>query len=101
MPDEDLLRSADPVGASAREALSLCLVGPASRPPTAHPVWLTITVVALARLISETGDFAPLPVLADALQEAGCDNADILAHCRGYGPHVQGCWVVGLLLGGA
>jgi hypothetical protein len=40
-----------------------------------------------------------LPILADALEEAGCTDADILAHCRGPGPHVRGCWVVDLLLG--
>jgi hypothetical protein len=38
-------------------------------------------------------------ILADALQDAGCDNADILGHCRGPGPHVRGCWVVDLVLG--
>jgi len=46
-----------------------------------------------------TLDTARLAVLADALEEAGCDNADILAHCRGPGPHVRGCWVVDLLSG--
>jgi hypothetical protein len=40
-----------------------------------------------------------LAVLADALEDAGCDNADILSHLRGPGPHVRGCWVVDLLLG--
>jgi hypothetical protein len=40
-----------------------------------------------------------LALLADALEEAGCDNADILSHLRGPGPHVRGCWVVDLLLG--
>ncbi len=39
--------------------------------------------------------------LADALQDAGCENADILTHCRGPGPHVRGCWVVDLVLGKA
>jgi len=40
-----------------------------------------------------------MPILADALQDAGCDNAGILNHCRGNGPHVRGCWVVDLVLG--
>ena len=40
-----------------------------------------------------------LAVLADALEEAGCDNDDLLSHVRGPGPHVRGCWVVDLLLG--
>ena len=46
-------------------------------------------------------DFSPMPILADALQDAGCDSADILDHCRGSGPHVRGCWVVDLVLGKA
>ena len=36
---------------------------------------------------------------ADALEEAGCDNIDILLHCREPGTHVRGCWVVDLVLG--
>jgi hypothetical protein len=41
-----------------------------------------------------------MPILADALQDAGCDNTDILNHCRdANAPHVRGCWVVDLLLG--
>jgi hypothetical protein len=44
-------------------------------------------------------DFAALPVLADCLEEAGCSDAAILAHCRGPGPHVRGCWCVDLLTG--
>ena len=63
------------------------------------------TVTALAQAAyderiqpSGTLDPARLAVLADSLEEAGCDNADILAHLRGPGPHVRGCWVVDLLL---
>jgi hypothetical protein len=44
-------------------------------------------------------DFGAMPILADALQDAECDNAAILDHCRGPGPHVRGCWVVDLVLG--
>lgn len=47
----------------------------------------------------EARDFAPMPILADALQDAGCDHADVLAHCRSPGPLVRGCWVVDLVLG--
>jgi hypothetical protein len=50
-------------------------------------------------LPSGTLDLARLAVLADALEEAGCDQADILKHLRGPGPHVRGCWAVDLLLG--
>jgi hypothetical protein len=59
--------------------------------------WGTDTVLGLARA-AYTGAFDTLPVLADALEEAGCDCVDILAHCRGPGPHVRGCWVVDLVL---
>jgi hypothetical protein len=63
--------------------------------------WNTSAVKQLARTMYESRDFAAMPVLADALQEAGCDNADVLGHCRGDGPHVRGCWVVDLVLGKA
>ena len=61
--------------------------------------WLTDTVVALARGIYAGRAFDGMPILADALQEAGCDDDDILTHCREPGEHVRGCWVVDLLLG--
>ena len=57
------------------------------------------TAVSLARQMYESRNFTAMPILADALQDAGCDNEDILAHCRGDGPHVRGCWVVDLVLG--
>src|SRR5262249_54741761 len=46
-----------------------------------------------------TLDGARRPILADALEDAGCTEAAILEHCRGPGPHVRGCWVVDLILG--
>lgn len=61
--------------------------------------WRTDTVVTLAQQMYESRDFSAMPILADALQDAGCDNEDILSHCRGEGPHVRGCWVVDLVLG--
>jgi hypothetical protein len=69
------------------------------RPVTFDPDWRTSTAVALAKQMYDTRDFSTMPILADALQEAGCDNADILDHCRGNGPHVRGCWVVDMVLG--
>jgi hypothetical protein len=63
------------------------------------PSWLTTTVIALSQGIDNEQAFDRLPILADALQDAGCDNADILDHCRGPWPHVRGCWVVDLVLG--
>jgi hypothetical protein len=47
----------------------------------------------------DTRDFSAMPILADALQDAGCDDPGVLAHCRDAGPHVRGCWVIDLLLG--
>jgi hypothetical protein len=61
--------------------------------------WQTPQVVALADSIYGGRAFDQLLRLAEALEEAGCTNADILAHCRAPGPHVRGCWVVDLLLG--
>lgn len=63
------------------------------------PAWLTATVATIAIQMYESRDFEPIPILADALEEAGCDNADILTHSRGPGPHFRGCWVVDLILG--
>jgi hypothetical protein len=72
-----------------------------------HPVhlppevltWQDGTVVRMAEGIYEERRVTDLPVLADALEDAGCDNADILNHCRGGGEHVRGCWVIDLLTG--
>jgi hypothetical protein len=64
------------------------------------PTWCTSDVLLLARGIYEERAFDRMPILADALQEAGCDNPDILSHCRdAMQPHVRGCWVVDLVLG--
>src|SRR5262245_4448389 len=68
------------------------------RPVALDPAWLIPTVVALARDIYEERAFEQMPMLGDALQVAGCDNDDVLNHCRGDGPHVRGCWVVDLVL---
>jgi hypothetical protein len=71
----------------------------APRPVSFSPEWRTDTAVALARQMYDSRDFGAMPILADALQDAGCDNEGILTHCRGEGPHVRGCWVVDLVLG--
>jgi len=63
--------------------------------------WLTSTVKALARQMYESRDFPAMPILADILEDAQCDTAEILNHCREPGPHVRGCWVVDLVLGKA
>jgi hypothetical protein len=64
------------------------------------PKWRTDTAVSLARTIYESREFSAMPILADALQDAGCDNDLILTHCRDTTlAHVRGCWVVDLVLG--
>jgi len=75
------------------------IIGDPFETHTLDPAWLTSTVVALARQMYESRDFETMPILADALEDAGCDDAEILNHCRGPGPHVRGCWVVDLILG--
>lgn len=62
------------------------------------PSWLTPNVVDLARTIYEERAFDRLPILSDALMDAGCEDEQILAHCRTTGQHVRGCWVVDLIL---
>jgi len=72
------------------------------RPTLINPSWLAWndgTILRLAQAIYNDRRFADMPILADALEEAGCTDAEILAHCRGEGPHFRGCWVVDLLLG--
>ena len=69
------------------------------RPVVFAPEWRTDTAVTLARQMYESREFGAMPILADALQDAGCDSADVLDHCRGPGPHVRGCWVCDLVLG--
>jgi hypothetical protein len=70
------------------------------RPITFDPAWRTDTVLSLAGQMYESRDFGAMPILADALQDAGCDNEDVLNHCRdANATHVRGCWVVDLVLG--
>jgi hypothetical protein len=75
------------------------IVGNPFRPVAVNPAWLTPAVVQLARAVYDERRFAELPVLADALEEVDCTDAEILGHCRGPGPHPLGCWVVDSLLG--
>lgn len=60
--------------------------------------WNDRTVVQLAHAIQEEGAFDRLPILADALEEAGCTDGEILGHCRQANPHARTCWVIDLLL---
>jgi hypothetical protein len=66
---------------------------------TLNPTWRTSNVTALAQSIYDEKAFERLPILGDALEDSGCDNAGLLAHCRSGGEHVRGCWVVDLVLG--
>ena len=71
---------------------SLRVVGP-------DPGWRTSTVLALARCIHDDRAWDRMCILADALQDAGCEDSDVLSHCREPGRHARGCWVIGLILG--
>jgi hypothetical protein len=61
--------------------------------------WNDATIPKPAQGIYDNRNFTDLPILADALEEAGCDNADLLNHCRQPGEHVRGCWALDLVLG--
>jgi hypothetical protein len=97
----------DEKGELRRQAeLLRCLCGNPFRAVSVDRAWLTGVVVSLAlaahmERIPLSGELDPqrLAVLSDALEEAGCDDADILSHLRSPGPHVRGCWVVDLLTG--
>ena len=76
-----------------------CIFGNPFHPVTLDPSWLTSTALALARGIYVERAFDRMPILADGLQDAGCNNESILDHGRGPGPHTRGCWVCDLVLG--
>jgi len=61
--------------------------------------WRGGLIPAMARQIYDSGDFRDLPVLADALEDAGCTDPHLLVHCRSVGEHVRGCWALDLLIG--
>jgi hypothetical protein len=84
-------------------AKTLCdlreVVGNPFRCPALDPLWLTPDVAALARGIYEERAFDRLPVLADALEDAGCTDPAVLAHLRSGGEHFRGCWALDAVLG--
>jgi hypothetical protein len=96
---DDFSRCARVAGWQAAADLLREVFGNPFRPAVLAPGWRTEAVVAVARGAYAERASGRLPVLADALEDAGCTDADILAHCRGPGPHVRGCWVVDLVLG--
>lgn len=77
------------------------IIGNPFRPVTFRAEWRTEAAVGIAAQMYDSREFGNMPVLADALQDAGCEDADVLAHCRDGGTHVRGCWVVDLVLGKA
>ena len=92
------------VESAAQAALLRDVLGnPFLRPPpplsAAILAWNDGTVGRIAAGIYEERAFDRLPILADALLDAGCDAEELLAHCRSAGPHVRGCWVVDTILG--
>jgi hypothetical protein len=68
-------------------------------PVAFDPAWRTSTAVLLVRGMYKSRDFSPMPILADALQDAGCDVPEILEHCRADKTHLRGCWVCEAVLG--
>ena len=97
-PDSEALAEGE-----SRAELTLVrdIFGNPFRPITFDPAWLTwhdSLLVLMARRMYESRDFSDMPVLADALEEAGCTNPDLLSHCRSKSDHVRGCWLIDLLL---
>jgi hypothetical protein len=89
----------------AQVALARCIFGNPFRSIAFDPSWLTPLVASLAEAAHDerrepegTLDVERMAILADALEDAGCTEPVILEHLRGPGPHVWGCWVLGLLL---
>jgi hypothetical protein len=78
------------------------ILGNPFRPSLERSGWLDWRgglIRSMAGQIYESGDFHELPVLADALEDAGCMDRDVLSHCRNGGDHLRGCWALDLLLG--
>jgi hypothetical protein len=105
--EELLVRREDPhVGVDVSLLLATlfpCVFGDPRCPlppiPPSQLAWNDGAIPKMAQSIYDDRAFNRLPRLADALEDAGCDDADILSHCRTPGEHVRGCWVVDLLLG--
>ncbi|MBN9122480.1 MAG: hypothetical protein J0I06_25605 [Planctomycetes bacterium] len=75
------------------------MLGNPFRPAVFDPAWRTSDVLALTRGIYDDRAFDRMPILADALQDAGCADEDVLNHCRDRNaPHARGCWVVDCIL---
>jgi hypothetical protein len=100
--DFERVKTAEAAERAAQVALLRDLFGNPFRPVGFDPSWLSWnqgTIASLARTIYDGRTFDLLPILGDALQDAGCADEAILGHCRMMGEHVRGCWVIDLLLG--
>lgn len=84
---------------AGQAAILKCVAGYPFDSPTFHPSWQTSDVYLLAAGAYAENEFSALPILADALQDAGCEDTALLDHLRGPGPHARGCWVLDLILG--
>jgi hypothetical protein len=84
---------------AAQCGLLRCVFGPVHSPAGVLPGWQEGIIPSLAQRIYDDRAFDRLPILADALEEAGCTDAAVLGHLRSPGPHVCGCWPLDLLLG--
>jgi hypothetical protein len=93
-----LARSAPGAGNLLRCVFGLACFRPPRALPRAWLAWNGGGISQLAEDIYGNRSFDRLPILADALEDAGCTDREILDHCRGPGPHVRGCWVVDLIL---
>jgi hypothetical protein len=96
-----MIHTNDPLSKRERRVMQLCgVVREVFRGPGQYPdfrsEWRTDTVVAMANTIYDTGDFGVMPILADALQDADCDDLEVLAHLRHGTNHSRGCWALRL-----
>lgn len=91
--------SAQSTDAVVQSLLLRDIFGNPFRPVSVDPSWRPSTVLQLASGIYADRAFDRMPILADALQDAGCDNDDVLNHCRQTREHVRGCWVIDMILG--
>jgi hypothetical protein len=76
-----------------------CIIGNPFHANPVDPSWITENVVSVAHAIYDGRAFERMRILADALEDAGCDNADMLSHLRNGGEHARGCWVIDALTG--
>jgi hypothetical protein len=96
---EEVTRASQEAEERAQTGLLRCIFGNPFRPITLQVAWRTSAVMALARAVHDERRFQDMRILADALEEVGCTDAEILRHLRGPGPHVLGCWALDRVLG--